>query len=112
MKSDMPPPVDSKRSSWESTPTALQQGDPEKGHVEESFSLFVDEANEGNEDNGANPLPSLNSRNETDGDISTELDSELIVWWDGPEDLENPMNWSSTWKWVNICVISLISFIV
>lgn len=111
MKSDMPPPLDSKRS-WESTPTALLQTDPEKGDVEESPNVFVDEANGGDEDDGANPLPSLNSRNETDGDVSTELDSELIVWWDGPEDPENPMNWSSTWKWVNICVISLISFLV
>lgn len=108
----MPPPLDSKSSSWESTPTILQQGDAEKGQVEGSSNSYVDETNEKDENKGGNPQPSINSKNETDGDIPAELDSELIVWWDGPKDPENPMNWSSTWKWVNICIISVISFLV
>lgn len=39
----------------------------------------------------------------------------IIVWWDEPEDsnpVENPMNWSSTKKWANILLISVISFLV
>lgn len=40
--------------------------------------------------------------------------AEFIVWWEEPEDEDptNPMNWSSTKKWGNICTISMISFIV
>lgn len=39
---------------------------------------------------------------------------EFIVSWNEPEDQnpENPMNWSSTKKWVNILSISVISFVV
>ncbi|KAK3344489.1 major facilitator superfamily domain-containing protein [Lasiosphaeria hispida] len=42
------------------------------------------------------------------------LDSELIVWWDDPDDnnQENPMNWPSRAKWANILIISTISFLV
>ncbi|KFX94318.1 hypothetical protein O988_06381 [Pseudogymnoascus sp. VKM F-3808] len=115
VKSDMLPPLVSKKSSWESTPTIFQQGDPERGQVEGSPSSYADGANENNkndENDGANPLPSSFSKSETNGDIPAETDPKLIVWWDGPEDPENPMNWSSTWKWVNICVISVISFLV
>lgn len=44
-----------------------------------------------------------------------EVGSEdILVWWDEPDDQnpENPMNWSSARKWVNIIVISVISFLV
>ncbi|OBT55453.1 hypothetical protein VE04_04619 [Pseudogymnoascus sp. 24MN13] len=108
----MSPPLASLNSSWESTPTIFQQGDPEKGQVEGSSNSYVDGNNEKDENDGANTPPSSNSKNESDGDVPAELDPGFIVWWDGPDDPENPMNWSSTWKWVNICVISVISFIV
>ena len=58
---------------------------------------------------------SLNSKKETDGGATpAEPGSELIVWWDEPadQDPENPMNWSSARKWINIFVISVISFLV
>ncbi|PVH86267.1 MFS general substrate transporter [Cadophora sp. DSE1049] len=40
--------------------------------------------------------------------------AEFTVWWEEPEDQDtaNPMNWSPTKKWGNICTISVISFIV
>lgn len=40
--------------------------------------------------------------------------SELVVWWNEPadQDPENPMNWSSRKKWLNIITISVISFLV
>lgn len=58
---------------------------------------------------------SSNSKHETNGGAAQpEPDSEFIVWWDEPvdQDPENPMNWSSTRKWVNIVGISVISFLV
>lgn len=64
----------------------------------------------------ANPLSaSLNSKQETnDCAAQAEPGPKLIVWWDEPDDenQENPMNWSSTKKWANILVISVISFLV
>lgn len=49
------------------------------------------------------------------GDSSeNEPRSEFIVWWNEPHDQDpaNPMNWSSTKKWMNIGLISVISFLV
>lgn len=108
----MPPPIGPKKSSWESTPTIIQLGDAERGLVEMGSNSQITEANEKNENDDAHPLPSWNSKNETHDDVRAELDSELIVWWDGLEDPDNPMNWSPTCKWINICVISVISFLV
>lgn len=34
-----------------------------------------------------------------------------IVWWDGPNDPQNPMNWSMALKWGNIAALSGITFI-
>ena len=65
---------------------------------------------------GANPsLATCNSKNEThDGASHDESGSESIVWWDEPvdQDPENPMNWSSTKKWLNILSISIVGFLV
>ncbi|KFY30741.1 hypothetical protein V493_01687 [Pseudogymnoascus sp. VKM F-4281 (FW-2241)] len=109
---DMPPLFDSKKSSFGSTATIGQQRDAERGQIGRSPKSDDDESNEKDENDDTIPPRSLNSNNEIVGDVATELDSGLIVWWDGPEDPDNPMNWSPTWKWVNICVISVISFLV
>lgn len=108
----MPPLLDSKKSSFGSTATIRQQRDAERGQIGRSPKSDDDESNEKDENDDTIPPRSLNSNNEIVGDVATELDSGLIVWWDGPEDPDNPMNWSPTWKWVNICVISVISFLV
>lgn len=34
-----------------------------------------------------------------------------IVWWDGPQDPENPLNWSEALKLGNVAVISMVTFI-
>lgn len=34
-----------------------------------------------------------------------------IVWWDGPTDPQNPMNWSWTKKWGTIMIVSAITFL-
>jgi hypothetical protein len=33
------------------------------------------------------------------------------VWWDGPDDPENPLNWPGSKKWSNIFVLSLTTLI-
>lgn len=35
---------------------------------------------------------------------------DSIVDWDGPEDHENPQNWTSTRKWIIIISVSAITF--
>lgn len=77
---------------------------------EREFSKEIDEIF-----NTHGPLVSLSLKNETNHGIPpVEPGLGLIVWWDEPEDQdpENPVNWSSTKKWVNICTISVISFLV
>lgn len=38
-------------------------------------------------------------------------DDPNIVWWDGPDDPQNPRNWSSLKKNVNVGLVSLLCFI-
>jgi hypothetical protein len=51
-------------------------------------------------------------RGSSDGNSSST--SEFAVSWSEPadQDPENPLNWSSTKKWVNILSISIIGFLV
>lgn len=37
-------------------------------------------------------------------------DDKYLVDWDGPEDKENPMNWSAKKKAANIVALSLLTF--
>lgn len=120
----MPPPPGSEQSLWGSTPTTSQLVDTDKEQLEVGANTYPgrskekkrEVATEKEERINANPLSApLNPRHEiNDGAASAEPGSELIVWWDEPEDQnpENPMNWSSTKKWANILVISVISFLV
>jgi hypothetical protein len=34
-----------------------------------------------------------------------------LVFWDGPDDPENPMNWPEAKKWINIGVLSILTII-
>jgi hypothetical protein len=57
----------------------------------------------------------LSESKESNGGVTEPgQNAEFIVWWDEPEDQdpENPMNWSSKTKWMNILIISVISFLV
>lgn len=105
------------------TPTIFQL-ETERAQLEVGASIFPDEikekmknvSKENEEKIYANPpSASFNSKHESNG-LTSSADpvSDFIVWWDEPEDQDpdNPMNWSSTRKWVNICVISVISFLV
>lgn len=42
---------------------------------------------------------------------SEEADDPNIVSWDGPDDPDNPLNWSSGLKWSNIALVSAITFV-
>ncbi|KAI9737959.1 MAG: hypothetical protein M1834_009329 [Cirrosporium novae-zelandiae] len=33
------------------------------------------------------------------------------VWWDGPDDPENPLNWTIKIKWINIALVSCLTFL-
>ncbi|KAG6994163.1 hypothetical protein G7Y79_00046g082140 [Physcia stellaris] len=49
-------------------------------------------------------------RTEADIDQEEEHDPN-IVFWNGPEDPENPMNWKESIKWANVAAVSAITFI-
>ena len=115
----MPPPPGSRQSSWESTLLVTELAELEAGgntYTNEIKEEKREEANEKEERVRANTSSaSLKSKHETNGGATqTEPGSEFVVWWDEPhdQDPENPMNWSSTRKWFNICIISIISFLV
>ena len=115
----MPPLPGSRQSSWELTSPVTELGQLEAGadtYTIEMKEEKREEANEKEESVRANPSSaSLNSKHKTNGGATqNEPGSEFVVWWDMPhdQDPENPMNWSSTRKWFNICVISTISFLV
>ena len=40
-----------------------------------------------------------------------EISNPYIVFWDGPDDPENPVNWKESLKWANVAAISAITFI-
>lgn len=42
---------------------------------------------------------------------SEEAADPNIVSWDGPNDPDNPVNWSSGLKWSNIALVSAITFV-
>jgi MFS transporter, DHA1 family, multidrug resistance protein len=35
-----------------------------------------------------------------------------LIEWDGPDDPENPLNWSKSKKWITTCVLGLMTFCV
>ncbi|KAJ4348127.1 uncharacterized protein N0V89_009499 [Didymosphaeria variabile] len=43
--------------------------------------------------------------------VDSNEDDPNVVSWDGPDDPENPMNWSYTKKWGTVCLISAITFL-
>lgn len=43
-------------------------------------------------------------------EIQPQDDVDLVNW-DGPEDLENPQNWTSRKKWTNLTLLSFMTFL-
>ena len=42
--------------------------------------------------------------------VEQAVDPDIINW-DGPDDKENPLNWPAKWKWTNLTLLSLITFL-
>lgn len=40
-----------------------------------------------------------------------EADDQNVVWWDGPDDPANPLNWSKVLKNTNVAIVAGICFI-
>lgn len=48
----------------------------------------------------------------TEAEISQEEEHDpSVVFWNGPDDPENPMNWKESVKWANVAAVSAITFI-
>jgi hypothetical protein len=47
----------------------------------------------------------------TDGDAIVRRDRALIVDWEGPDDPQNPHNWTKSQKAACITIVSVITFI-
>ena len=45
------------------------------------------------------------------GNEQADDDARNVVFWDGPDDPENPVNWKESLKWGNVAAISAITFI-
>lgn len=46
-----------------------------------------------------------------EGAATGDVDDENVVWWDGPDDPENPFNWSSSKKVLTCALVSLFTFV-
>lgn len=47
----------------------------------------------------------------SDDGVDSNKDDPNIVGWDGPDDPQNPMNWSHTKKWGTVVLVSAITFL-
>lgn len=103
------------RSSSEDIPKLLYAGQQETGarQLEAGENSELDEKERGSGTNTPSAL--LPPKDEATSENGLpEPGSEFVVWWNEPadQDPENPLNWSSKKKWLNIMTISVISFLV
>ncbi|KAF2810286.1 MFS general substrate transporter [Mytilinidion resinicola] len=73
-----------------------EKGDLEKGAISHPTT------SSGEVDDGADTTEKLEGAEESDPNV---------VFWDGPDDPENPMNWPNSLKWGNIAILSSITFV-
>ncbi|KAI1848736.1 hypothetical protein JX266_005595 [Neoarthrinium moseri] len=108
----MPPLSSSRTASWESVPALAQAPEAISDDSEKGVDAIYTRNDEST--GGGSQLPLFSGKPETSDDAQLQSEAEFIVWWDEPEDQDpsNPMNWSSTRKWINILTISVISFLV
>lgn len=59
----------------------------------------------------SNAQPQSNDLEKSSQENDTDDTDPNIVWWDGPDDPENPMNWKGWLKFSNCFVISAICFV-
>ena len=77
-----------------------------------SLALAKTRSNASKHQNGASDLEKgVTTEGDGDKDAHAGESDPNIVWWDGPDDPENPMNWPS-WRKVLTCVIiSFLTFV-
>ncbi|KAI9666462.1 MAG: hypothetical protein M1821_004398 [Bathelium mastoideum] len=120
----MPPPTGPKRCFEKHTPEVFQPPDSSPENLEAGFTIEPkdqkEKAGDATEEKFEEPSanhpspPSHTTRGSHSETIEQDDRSELVVWWDEPydQDPENPMNWPSKRKWVNIITISVTGFLV
>ncbi|KAF2814421.1 MFS general substrate transporter [Mytilinidion resinicola] len=54
---------------------------------------------------------SLSSEDDVAGEAAAEAEDPNVVWWDGPTDPENPLNWSFFKKWGTVGIVSALTFL-
>ena len=52
----------------------------------------------------------LESSPASGSNLELEIESST-VYWDGPDDAENPVNWPAAKRWTQIIIISMLGFI-
>lgn len=87
-----------------------------EGHLSRSVSQKIRESDTEVEmdDNisGRHPTPSTAKDIELlEKDAGSKTQDGDIVDWDGPDDPENPMNWSNNKKWLNVVLISALTLV-
>ena len=78
-------------------PAPGEKGTPTSSTLEKEIDLEAGHRS----DNSDKKEPDINQ---------TEVDLNIVDW-DGPNDPQNPINWSEKLKWANVAVISSITFI-
>ncbi|KAI3390836.1 hypothetical protein diail_8554 [Diaporthe ilicicola] len=111
----MPHEPPSFQPSSKNTPSFSYKPRPETGprQLEAGENSEIEEKEGGSGTNTPSAL--LPAKDETSSETThPEPGLEFLVWWNEPEDQdpENPMNWSSRRKWLNIITIAVISFLV
>lgn len=96
-------------SQFSSENRAIPPQDLEAGETSE-----LDEKDRGSGTNTPSALLRPKDENITGENVHPGPSSEFVVWWNEPadQDPENPLNWSSRKKWLNILTIAVISFLV
>lgn len=89
--------TDPEKVSTSTVPVANGKGSLASSELEKEIDL---EAGHRSEDS---------DKKEPEG-TKTEVDPNIVDW-DGPEDRNNPVNWSEKLKWANVAVISSITFL-
>lgn len=87
-----------------------------EGHSSQSASQKTRESDadgeKGDNMSDRQPTPSTTKDSELlEKDAGNKAQDGDVVDWDGPDDPENPMNWSNNKKWLNIVLISALTLV-
>lgn len=89
---------------WATYPSPKEIGNtyPEKDIEKEGASRGVSTR--------TTPIPSLRGNSKLELETE-EQENPNVVGWDGPDDPENPLNWSNKRKWAAIGMVSVVTFL-